>query len=521
MQNTQLIALLKSFSAEEVEQLRLFVISPFFNKSQDSIILLDFAIEVTEKERQKQPIDLEKETENQKLARQEAEKHEAEQYYIEAYHRLNPQKAKGTPKEVITKKIAPLLSLVEQFIEHNHLKNEIAQRKHASNVQLEHYVVRSLKNKFENEYTKVEKERANMVTKNAHYHLRNFEIAEIWGAYNDRYNDKSKADEPNFEAINEELDTFYLAKKTEYLCHCHNRMYSVKIEYILNLEKELLSYLPQSHFFQKPVIKIWYDALLLMKTPTEALHLQLKNSIVDAANCLSSSEKQTIFTFLGNTITTIYKNETPEKRYRQYFDLYKLQLQYPETLYLDGYLDPKRFRNLGMVAMRLNELQWAEDFINSHEGKLPPANADSQDTYNLIKAELAFAKKDYAAAEGFLMLVKGEDIGLKIDERRIKLKVYYETDSVLFESSVSSHRKFLTDNIGLIENSYIKQNRRFVNFANELFSAKTEHVLYGQVTKHPLQQLDKKETSINEEPLLSDRPWLLEKVQELKNRLNK
>lgn len=521
MQHTQLISLLKSFSTDELKQLRLFVISPFFNKSQDSPILLDFAIEIIEKEKQKPIIDPETETEKQKLARNEAEKNEAEQHYIEAYRRLNPKKAKGTPKEVIVKKMQPLLSLAEQFIEHNLLKNGIDQSKHASTTQLEYYVVRALENKFENEYAKVENERADVVTKNAHYHLKNFEIAEILGAYNTRYNDRNKADEPNLESISEELDTFYLAKKTEYLCHCYNRMRTVKVEYALHLEKELLSYLPQSHFFQKPVIKIWYDTLLLLKTPTEALHTQLKNSIVDAANCLSSSEKQIIFTLLSNTIINIYKNETSEKRYREYFNLYKLQLQYPDALYLDGYLDPKTFRNFGIIAMRLNELQWAEDFINSHDGKLSPANADSQDTYNLIKAELAFAKKDYAAAEDFLMLVKGENIGLKIDERRIRLKLYYETNSVLFEGTVKSHRKFLSVGTKTIESSYVKQNREFVTFADKLFAAKTEHVLYGQVSKYPLQQLDEKETKINEEPLVSDRLWLLEKVQELKNRLNK
>ena len=201
MQHSQLIRLLKSFSAKELEQLRLFVISPFFNNSQDSPILLDYAIEIIEKEKQKPIIDPETETEEQKLARIEAEKLEAEQHYIEAYRRLNPKKAKDPPKVVIVKKMAPLLSLVEQFIEHNHLKNEIAERKHASTTQLEYCVKRALENEFENEYAKVENERANVVTKNAHYHLKNFEIAEILGAYNTRYNDKNKADEPNLESI--------------------------------------------------------------------------------------------------------------------------------------------------------------------------------------------------------------------------------------------------------------------------------------------------------------------------------
>lgn len=497
MLNTQLVTLLKSFSADELAQLRLFVQSPFFTTLSDMPLLLDFIANLIE----------------------QTELQANEQHYIDAYNYLKPKKAKGIPKVVIIKKNAELLKLTEQFIEHNNLKKEICNRKYAANILLEHCLVHKLASKFENEYKKVEAVRAKIITKNAHYHFKNFELAEIFGAYNSRFEDKSIGDELKLELINEELDTFYLAKKLEYLCQCRNRMRTVKFKYQINLEEELLNYLPQSPYLQKTVVKIWYDTLMLLIDPTnQALHTQLKNSIVDADNCLADSEKQTIFTILVNTLGAAYPFNVslPNEHYQQYFDLYELQLKYPNVLYIDGYLAPKVFRNIVIVALRLNKLAWAEEFIHQHQGKILPSDSDSEDTYYLLLVELELAKKDYEKARDFVLKIKGENVGLKVDERRVSLKVYYELSEGLFDVTVTNFTKFLKGKTGIIEDNYRIQNQNCINFAKTLSRIKNEEIRYGETTKYPMAFLNDLEAEIKNEPLVSDPFWLLEKLEELK-----
>ena len=92
---------------------------------------------------------------------------------------------------------------------------------------------------------------------------------------------------------------------------------------------------------------------------------------------------------------------------------------------------------------------------------------------------------------------------------------------MLFGATKINYMKFLKVGAKTMADSYIEQNKNFVTFTDKLFAAKTEHVLYGQKTKYPLSYIVNLETEINKEPLVSDRLWLLEKVQELKNRLNK
>lgn len=519
MLNTQLVTLLKSFSANELAQLRLFLQSPFFNTLKDMPLLLDFIIHLIEQEKQKTPVNTENETTKQKLQRQEAEQQAAEQHYIDAYNYLNPQKAKGIPKVVITKKNAELLKLAEQFIEHHQLKKEISERKYAANILLEHCIVHELKDKFKNEYKKVEAERAKNATKNAHYHFKSFELAEMLGAYNSRFEDKSVGDELKLTLINEELDTFYLAKKLEYLCQCRNRMRTVNFKYQVSLEKELLNYLPQSPYLQKTVVKIWYDTLLLLIDPTnQVLHTQLKDSIVDAANCLAASEKNTIFAVLINTVGQAYSMGvySPMERYRKHFDVYELQLEYPETLYIDGNLNLKVFRNIGIVAMRLNELDWAAEFISQHKDKILSGNPNSKDTYYLLLAELELAKKEYQKAEDFLLKIKGKNVGLKVDERRLSLKVYYELNGYLFDVTVTNFTKFLKVSADIIEDSYRIQNQHCINFAKTLSRIKNEEIRYGETTKYPMAFLNDLEVEIKNEPMVSDPFWLLEKLEELK-----
>ncbi|MBK9462718.1 MAG: hypothetical protein IPN94_25745 [Sphingobacteriales bacterium] len=519
MLNTQLVTLLKSFSTAELAQLRLFVQSPFFTTLKDMPLLLDFITNLIEQEKQKTPVDTENETPKQKLQRLEAEQQANEQHYIDAYNYLNPQKATSTPKEVITKKNAELLKLAEQFIEHNYLKKEICNRKYAANILLEHCLVHGLKDKFKNEYKKVEAERAEITTKNAHYHFKSFELAEILGAYNSRFEDKYMRDELKLALINEELDTFYLAEKLEYLCHCRNRMRAVNFKYELNLEKELLNYLPQSPYLQKTVVKIWYDTLMLLIDPTnQALHTQLKNSIVDATNCLIGSEKNTIFAILVNSINQAYPigPYSPTDRYVQYFNIYKLQSENPDALYLEGNLDLKTFRNIGIAAMRLNELDWAAEFIHEHKAKILNGNNDSEDTYYLLLAEISLSKKEYENARDFLLKIKGENVGLKIDERRVSLKVYYELNEGLFDVTVINFKKFLKLNTDIIEDNYRIQNQNCINFAKTLSKIKNEEIRWGETTKYPMAFLNDLEAEIKNEPMVSDRFWLLEKLEGLK-----
>ena len=138
-----------------------------------------------------------------------------------------------------------------------------------------------------------------------------------------------------------------------------------------------------------------------------------------------------------------------------------------------------------------------------------------KDAQTHAEAALEAAKKDYEKARDFALKIKGKNEGLKVDERRVSLKVYYELNEYLFDVTVINFKKFLklTNNI---EDNYRIQNQNCINFAKTLSKIKNEEIRYGETTKYPMAFLNDLESKIKNEPMVSDRFWLLEKLEELK-----
>ncbi len=129
---------------------------------------------------------------------------------------------------------------------------------------------------------------------------------------------------------------------------------------------------------------------------------------------------------------------------------------------------------------------------------------------------MELAKKDYEKARDFVLKIKGENVGLKVDERRVSLKVYYELSEGLFDVTVTNFTKFLKGKTGIIEDNYRIQNQNCINFAKTLSRIKNEEIRYGETTKYPMAFLNDLESKIKNEPLVSDPFWLLEKLEEQK-----
>jgi hypothetical protein len=86
----------------------------------------------------------------------------------------------------------------------------------------------------------------------------------------------------------------------------------------------------------------------------------------------------------------------------------------------------------------------------------------------------------------------------------------------LFDVTVINFKKFLKDKTDIIEDNYRIQNQNHINFAKTLSKIKNEEIRYGETTKYPMAFLNNLEAEIKNEPIVSDRFWLLEKLEELK-----
>ena len=119
-------------------------------------------------------------------------------------------------------------------------------------------------------------------------------------------------------------------------------------------------------------------------------------------------------------------NQGNAEFYREFLNLSKDLLK-TDILLARGELNPWYFRNAVMASLRLNEYEWAEQFINDFENKLPTDFRQNAVSYN--RALVYFYQKKYDKVIPLLQSVEYDDLVYNLSSKSILLAVYYELDA--------------------------------------------------------------------------------------------
>lgn len=187
------------------------------------------------------------------------------------------------------------------------------------------------------------------------------------------------------------------------------------------------------------------------------------------------------------------------------FEIYKKMLEENAcTPSEEEPLGATQYGNIMFWAFDIEEYDWLEGFIGKYSSKLKPEH--EEDMTNLAMAHLYFGKRDYEKALTHISKVRNDFLLYKIQVRNLKFKIYYELG--LFEqaySLVDSYRHFLTENTE-IHGMFKERAVDFINIYIRLLKAKADH----NVT-----DVDFLRTKIEGMLGYELRPWLMEKVDEL------
>ncbi len=475
MHNSKLIIILRSLSASHLKQFRDFVASPFFNKNDKLIILYAYLYKY-------QP-----DFTHKKLQEAQVVKH--------IFGRQTPN------KDALAKLSSKLLKLLEQFIAYQ----KIAAQPLIGKLELlNFYDQQNLTTPFNNTFNNIKKLQNQYPYQDSRYFYNQL-LIEIQYSQHLSTKKDTGTDDVNFEAINSTLDQFYLRAKLEQLCLMINRQRTTQFDYTFLMKDKLMDTLAQSPYLQVPVINIWYQALqLLTQAQNKTHYLALKQQLQEHTLILAPNEIRILYTYLENTSASIFKDAM--ERYQELFSLYQPQLQ-QQVIYTNGYLLPPIFRNIVTVALRLQKLKWLDVFLIQHENKIIPEYQDREDMYRLCKAMLSFEQNNYEQTLDLLNTLACDNIFTKMDERRIRLKIYYELNyENLFEDLINSFRKFMVDNKNKIASAHVQANRDFINFAYQL---------YKTIPKQH-KTINLLETNMKNTQILPEKSWLLEKIEQLK-----
>jgi len=281
---------------------------------------------------------------------------------------------------------------------------------------------------------------------------------------------------------------------------------NIPLEFAKNLDlKCIVEYAYNNNFEYAFLIEIYYHSLMLLLEPNQTVHLgKLRELFGLHFNKFTNSEKRTIMHWIANYC--IDKAEFDEINYnRIIFELNEFRLKEGLAFYPENQIPRAIYTQILNSALAVNETEWAVNFIRNYTIKLQPLIRDSMEC--MAYAFLYFHTKEYSKVLNYLNKVEFSDIYDKIFARTLTAKSYYElheTEPLL--NYIDSSRQFLMKNPQVTDMSRIYFLNLLKYIKKIVFIRENEAYDEILILK----------SEIEKNKIISDKKWLLEKLDELK-----
>jgi len=459
-------------SDKDIKEFRLFVSSPYFNKNEKLVKLLDFFIKYHP------TFDHKKFTEH------------------EAINLLSLNRKNG--KAQLAKLSTALFKLFKTF---NHL-NKSNDLKQDFDL-LKFYYENDLSNLFNNKQVLFEKELNNLpINQEQFWYF--YQFNDLVRNHLSATKEKGIGD-LNYQKTTDALDQFYILIKLKFTALKKNRQLVVNYDYSFPFINNIMDEINANKIFDSPLIQSWIGIINLIDTkePSIIQYNQLKTYFLKHQNLLSDDDSKEIFVHLKNIANQVFPQG--KEYFVEYFDLSKKQYE-KGFLHYNGLILPTEFLNIIRVGITANENEYIKGFINDNRDLIANEYQEKESIYELGMAILLFDENKYDEVLDILNQIKNVNVYRKMLERRIRLLVYYELDMMsLFDDLINSFRKYLTINKDDLADFHVNVNRNFINAAAGLY----------KLIKTDKEKVLAFEKEIKEIRTLPYRSWFEEKVTQL------
>lgn len=327
--------------------------------------------------------------------------------------------------------------------------------------------------------------------------------------------DNQKGNDINILDYAKYLITYFLIKlpSIHYDLSIHKDLYNASpdydfIETLINdfdLES-YIEYLDKNKFEYIDLIKLYYLLYSAKKDITDdGYYFEFKKHLNKEIGKFAESEQYNLFIKLESL--AIEKIEIGKKEfYNELFEIYSLMTQ--KNILSDSknnFIPLELFRNIVFTGTALKEYRWTKNFINKFIERISPELRDN--TYNHSLAHIYFQTREFTRSLEHLNSIKYDLFVYKADVKILAMRNYYELSA--FEpaySMVDSFKKFVHNNKN-ISDLFRKRYDSFILHYQKLLKAGSD----ANIGK-----LDDLEYDLNEDELVYNKNWFLEKIEELR-----
>ncbi len=472
MKNSRLVEILRVFNKKEIRNLRKWVISPIANQREDVVLLFEYLLKN------------ERYQENNGLSKTDI--------FEQVYNNLRYDDAK------MRQLVFFGMKTLEEYVIYQELrKDEIKSRIALANF----YRDKKLDKSYQKNFKTLVKLQEDHPYRNCDF-LRNEYLLQ-----EEEYISSSRSQRSislNLQEVSDSLHQTFIAEKLRqsYLMLAHQSVY--KTDYKIGLIDEILKEVADNEeLLNTPAIALYYYGY---KTNTEkenpAHFINLKENIFKHGYLFPRGELRDI-SLMAINYCIGQMNRGKDEFIRESFELYKEG--FDKELFINKNLVSRwTFLNVILIALKLNEYQWVENFINENQIYLEDKYRES--FINISFAIFYYQKRDFSKAMNYLLQYEHDDLTINLRAKNILLKIYYEEDEVgALESLLGSMRTYLSRKKVM---GYHKDNfKNIIQLTKKLLKVKP----YDQ------NQKDKLKTLIEEaNPLTTDdRNWLLTQLKKI------
>ena len=479
MVKSQLIDLLQHFNREELQELELFVASPFFNRgsfAKEALTLMTF------------------------ISGAAPGFSETDLDRARAYRAVFPDAPLVEGK--LDKVMSELHKLAKEFIPVSRYMNPENEFRRLLD-QAAFYRTHALDQRHHNLIQKLEARQKEVTRLDQDFFDRALLLDYEIHSYENLHN--QKRGDVHIQETLQSLDLQYFLSKTELL----NRYLLQQKVARLDIPEEMMyaireSHLPERYADTHPVLLISYKIFrLLEKEHTDIsefddLHRLLRQHEAE----INPGLLKFYYTYIRN-FCVLLVNTGRSEFLPVLFTFQKEHLD-RGFLYYDNKISPSTFLNVNNAALLLKEFQWAENFIVAHRGRVVGDN-ENGDYYNLIYSNFLFNTGNFHRALDILPQ-SFQELEYHNFSRRLEMKIYYELNSDLLPYKIDAFKMYLSRASQKVISSLTREQN--TNFVNILFQISTT----AKGDKARAQRLIQR---IQDKQSIADREWLLEKAAQL------
>lgn len=394
--------------------------------------------------------------------------------------------------------MSDLTKLLEEFL----IENELKENKFRRRYLLARAYRKIGLNKFhQTQITEILDALSDDERRDSRYYFKQYQIYEDLFRNNSLMKSVDKLQ--TVETILSNLDKLYFIEKLKYACELVNTKNIRNITYENNFFDDVVKHIEIDQIHKTPVLKVYYLAFkTLTNLKDEQNFIELKNILQQYPEHFNKYELNEIYIYARNYCVRQINNKN-DQYIQELFDLFMILLE-NEMLFSGTYLLQWDYRNLMQLGNRLKKFDWVENFLENYKDRLEPS--ERENAYFFNKAAFEFEKKHFNKTIELLNQVNYSDTYYQFETKILLSKAYYELNEMVPLLALIESFRVLTHRNKKLPPKYLASYNAYLKIVSQLMRLK-----HGTKINIP-----KLEERLKKYPIINNRSWILEKIEELK-----